>query len=99
MRCATAIAHLPIASRDAAAKRPPRKDAGSTRSRRLRARPRTPRGGALQRIAACEASGRGASLWGCLLERREVELRDGLVDEPPVILRVEHLAGHLRRSH
>src|SRR5262245_7710989 len=36
------------------AKRPPRKDAGSGRSRRLRARLRTPRGGALQRRGGCE---------------------------------------------
>src|SRR5436853_7613434 len=53
MRCATAIAHLPIESCAPAAKRPRRKDAGSVRSRRLRARLRTRRGGALQRPCAC----------------------------------------------
>src|ERR671937_388840 len=95
MRCAAAIAHLPFASCAAAAKRPPRKDAGSARSRRLRARLRTPRGGALQRAAACEASGRGASLCRALLQDGEVELRDRLVDQPPVVVPVEHLAGHL----
>src|ERR671937_3240943 len=91
MRCATAIAHLPIESRDAAAKRSPRKDAGSARSRRLRVRLRTQRGGALQRAATCEASGRGASL-----EHREVELGDRLVDQPAVVGVVEHLPRHLR---
>src|SRR5919204_3276392 len=57
----TFIVHLPCRSCSPAAKRPPRKDAGSARSRRLRARLRTPRGGALQRPGECEMCGRWTS--------------------------------------
>src|SRR6266851_5425363 len=56
------IGPLPFESCSPAAKRPSRKDAGSARSRRLRARLRTPRDGALQRPGECEAGGSGPSL-------------------------------------
>src|SRR5438552_10349565 len=54
--------HLPTESCFLAAKTKPRKDAGSVRSRRLRARLRTPRGAGLQPARKCEAGGRGSPL-------------------------------------
>src|SRR5438094_7369344 len=54
--------HLPTRSCSRAAKSKPRKDAGSARSRRLRARLRTRRGAALQRARGRERGGRGTSL-------------------------------------
>src|SRR5688572_26914484 len=54
--------HLSTRSCSPTAKRKPRKDAGSVRSRRLRARLRTPRGAALQPLGECEMGGRGSSL-------------------------------------
>src|SRR5436305_3142988 len=51
--------HLSSESCAPGVKRPARKDAGSVRSRRLRARLRTQRAGALQRPGVCEAGGRG----------------------------------------
>src|SRR5712691_3282371 len=62
--------HLSSESCSPAAKRPARKDAGSARSRRLRARLRTRRAGALQRPGECEAGGRGPSLSTRFLARR-----------------------------
>src|SRR5436305_15221684 len=53
--------HRPCRACAPAAKRPRRKDAGSVRSRRLRTRLRTRRGGALQRPGACEMCGWGSS--------------------------------------
>src|SRR5512134_2704499 len=50
--------HLPARSCSRTAKSERRKDAESVRSRRLRARPRTPRGDALQPSRECEMGGR-----------------------------------------
>src|SRR4051794_37578231 len=61
-------AHLPYESCSPAAKRPSRKDAGSVRTRRVRARLRTQRDGALQRPGECEACGGGASYLPGLLQ-------------------------------
>src|ERR671935_3274079 len=52
--------HLSTRRCSRAAKSKPRKNAGSVRSRRLRARLRTPRGAALQRSRECEMGGRGS---------------------------------------
>src|SRR6266498_3849845 len=52
--------HLSWPACSAAAKTKPGKDAGSVRSRRLRARPRTPPGAGLQRPAECAGRGRGS---------------------------------------
>src|SRR6266511_1725073 len=51
--------HLPGRSRSPAVKTERRKDAGSARSRRLRARLRTPRGEGLQPSGGRELRGRG----------------------------------------
>src|SRR5438128_9268510 len=51
--------HTPRGSCSPAAKSEPRKDAGSVRSRRLRARLRTPRGDALQRARGRQRGERG----------------------------------------
>src|SRR4051794_1985431 len=51
--------HLSCRSCSRAAKSEHREDAGSVRSRTLRARVRTPRGDALQRVRECEMDGRG----------------------------------------
>src|SRR5919202_423867 len=53
--------HLVRGSCSMAAGRACRKDVGSVCSRTLRARPRTPRGGALQRPSECETCGWGRS--------------------------------------
>src|SRR3954471_14014978 len=60
--------HLSCRSGAGAAKSEHRKDAGSVRSRRLRARLRTPRGDALQRVRECEMDGRGLPSSLCSLE-------------------------------
>src|SRR5918994_1783227 len=54
-----ASGHAPFGSCVRTAKSPPRKDAGSVRSRRLRARLRTRRGGGLQPLRACGPGGAG----------------------------------------
>src|SRR5919204_3012847 len=54
--------HLRSRSRSPAAKREPRKDAGSARTWKVRARPRTQRGDALQRPGEYELRGRGPPL-------------------------------------
>ena len=67
------------------------------RARRGRPRPR-PRGRrpARPRRARGRTCGARRPLGAVLLQRGEVELGDRLVDEPPLILGVEHLAGHTR---
>src|SRR5438105_4154707 len=65
--------HRPRHACSAAAKSKPEKDAGSVRSRRLRARLRTPSGAALQRPAVC--AGRG---WWSLSSLGLLAAADGL---------------------
>src|SRR6059058_4577629 len=67
--------HLAFGSCSRAAKRPHRKDAGSVRSRRLRARLRTRRGGALQRPRECESDGRGSPSLPAVVSEGLVRLR------------------------
>src|SRR3954462_4051311 len=79
--------HLGRRSRSPAAKTKRRKDAGSVRSRRLRARLRTPRGAGLQPPGECEMRARGSALK--LVQDPEVPLPQ-CADVREVVLQLRH---------
>src|SRR5438105_12698849 len=79
--------HLPTESWSLAAKTKRRKDAGSVRSQRLRARLRTRRGAGLQRARGREAGGRGPT---------SNVLQSNSSDPAPALFQRLEIAGRLR---